>query len=322
MGYHYNSDTGKYGVCSASKKECPYVYGETLEEAQAQYEKSMQSEIVKPINKKLMRQQLRDMPAEILSKTPLKELDTAQLVQTIVYETKKIGIDEEDIKSSISLATILHAHQKRGNRGNFTTTPYIEHPLRNALRLIRLGVKNKDVIVAAILHDTVEDGAKSFVEKFKDYNSENIHELDAREELKNHIKNVYGKNSLRIIDAVTNDYIADTDKEKMSAIEKNRIYLEHVKNNIKNNPEVYLVKVSDFIDNATGLYHNDIPSRSAKTLKQAVKYLPVVEHFISSLKEMNPKDLGIDQKGVNSILDHLYKTEVRLQKIIDKYSDD
>jgi len=318
MGYHYNSETGQYSVCKAGKKECPFVYGETLEDAQSAYEKVMASQILTTINKKQpSKDYLRSMPAEILSQTPLKELDTAQLVQTMRHEMVKMGIYDENVDSAVNLATILHSHQMRGNRGNFDKTPYIEHPLRNAVRLIRLGVKNKDVIIATVLHDTIEDGAKVFVEKFKNFNKEESTELGARDQLGNHIEQAYGKKVLSLVDAVTNDYITDTDKSQMSTEEKNKIYRDHVSENIVKSPEVFLVKVSDFIDNATGLYHNDIPSRSEKTLKQAKKYLPVVKIFQDTMKNMN---LPITEEGRTSITSHLTKTEIRLKKIIEKYS--
>lgn len=321
MAYHYNSETGKYGVCDAEKDKCPFIRGDSLEETQKLYENSMREETFSSVRKStsIKSKHLRDVPAEILSKTPLKELDTAQLVQTLRHEMTKIGIYDETVDSAVNLATILHSHQTRGNRGNFTKTPYIEHPMRNAVRLIRLGVKDKDVIIATVLHDTIEDGAKVFVKKFNNDDSkvDLIHELDAREQLRSHIKLVYGKKVLSLVDAVTNDYVADTVKDKMPAEEKNRIYLEHVKKNIVKSPEIFLVKVSDFIDNATGLYNNDVPSRAAKTAKQAKKYLPVVKAFQDAMKNM---DLPISDEGRKSIESHLEKTETRLKKIIAKYS--
>ena len=61
--------------------------------------------------------------------------------------------------------------------------------------------------------------------------------------------------------------------------ERNRIYREHVADQIKD-PEVFLVKFSDYIDNAGGLYH----SMDKDFIKrQAPKYQPLLSVFKSTL---------------------------------------
>lgn len=76
---------------------------------------------------------------------------------------RQLDFNDEKLKSAIALATTLHENQSRGARETLKRTPYIEHPLRNAIRLIRLGNAEQDVIFANVLHDTVEDGSVDFV---------------------------------------------------------------------------------------------------------------------------------------------------------------
>ena len=311
--FHVNPETYVVAPCHAEKIECPYLHGDTVEDTERLLSEKIGTSVVL---QGISVSKLRNMPAEVLKATSLKELDAAQLTQTLRHEAIEQGMKESVIDSAIDLASILHAHQTRGNRGNFTSTPYIEHPLRNALRLLRLGVNNQDVIVASLLHDVIEDGAQVFVKTFK--NIQDNDENDARRVLSDHIRNAYGDNVLELVEAVTNDYIADVDKSRMQASEKNRIYLEHVRKNIAGRPNVILVKVSDFMDNATGLHHHNTPQRAEKTFRQACKYLPVVQVFRDAIRA---NDLSLSYESVSKILEKMDKTERSLMHIITTYQE-
>lgn len=306
MTYHYNPDTGKHGLCKATVGKCPLVHGSDLEDAMHNYETEMDVSVLPTAYKRIESKEY----VAVLAQTPLKELNTVQLAQTLRHEAKAAGMAVEDIDAAIDLASILHAHQTRSNRGNFSKTPYIEHPLRNAVRLLRLNVKDRDIIIAAILHDTVEDGAKAFVKKFY---GEDYSELKAREILREHISSKYGERVLHLVDAVTNDYIAFNEASKMTVKEKHDRYKAHVQEQITDDEGVFLVKVSDFIDNATGLYHNNTPARAEKTKKQAKKYLPVVDVF---LNELESNRLPIPAEDVKRIREQLERTTERLEDIL------
>jgi hypothetical protein len=325
MRYHFSETLGKSVRCDAREGHCPLVHGDSADAAKQNHESMMAHSMIPTLKKSrnhphssisASAEELRARSAQVLRETPLKKLDAAQLAQTLRHEAALLGLNAEIVDSSVDLATILHAHQIRGNRGNFATTPYIEHPLRNAVRLIRLGAQDQDVIVAAVLHDTIEDGARVFMDKF--HKVTDCDELTARNTLRQHINDAYGPRVLHLVDAVTNDYIADQDKSRMSTEVKNKRYHDHVAKAIENHPGVFLVKVSDFIDNATGLYNNDIPERRHKTKKQAIKYLPVVEVFKHSMMKLN---LPISERGKAVIWKQLCNTTSRLQNIINKYSN-
>ncbi|MGA9874166.1 MAG: hypothetical protein WBQ44_23905 [Rhodococcus sp. (in: high G+C Gram-positive bacteria)] len=92
-------------------------------------------------------------------KLRLHEMDAAMLKQSISYEISH----DEDVQGAIGLASLAHRGQTRpGQNGN--TEPYITHPLRNTLRLIRFGCEDTDVLSATALHDTVEDQPERLVE--------------------------------------------------------------------------------------------------------------------------------------------------------------
>lgn len=312
--YHFNPTTGKSSECHAEQKTCRFVHGDSPDASRRKYEETMSNDTLLSLKKKVVysEDELRALPISILKDIPLKDLDAAQLSQTLRHESIVLGVNEKIIDSSINLATILHAHQTRRNRGTHVNVPYIEHPLRNALRLIRLGVDDQDVIVGAVLHDTIEDGSQVFMKYFR--NDEKVDEAVAREHLAKFIEGAYGRRTLAIVEGVTNDIA----KPSTSVRTKHRIYRNHVKEKVMNNPDVFLVKVSDFIDNATGLYHNDIPGKERQTFKQASKYLPVVDVFRESMKNL---ELPVSEEGHMEISRQLEKTTVRLQNIIKKYEN-
>src|SRR5581483_9171299 len=62
--------------------------------------------------------------------------------------------DRHRLEDALELASQLHRGDRRQNE------PYINHPLRVAIRIMsHYGIRDPDVIVAALLHDAVEDHA-------------------------------------------------------------------------------------------------------------------------------------------------------------------
>lgn len=97
--------------------------------------------------------------------------------------------------SAIRFAAHKHRNQRRKNADR---TPYINHPLDLAHILwFDGGVRDTDVLVAAILHDTVEDTDTTFEE----------------------IEAEYGRNVRRIVEEVTDD-------RSLTSIERKRIQVE------------------------------------------------------------------------------------------------
>lgn len=85
----------------------------------------------------------------------LKDMTASELANCLRSAGRQLDFNDEKLKSAIALATTLHENQSRGARVTLKRTPYIEHPLRNAIRLIRLGNAEQDVIIANVLHDMV-----------------------------------------------------------------------------------------------------------------------------------------------------------------------
>lgn len=327
--YHFNPNTGRRALCQASIRECPLVHGSSPEDAVKNYETLMNesNEVLAGVKKhssavkEIEEGFVKNSPNAASSprRTPLKALQADELAKVLLVETSDLGMDVKKVHDSVQLATILHHGQTRGPRyqnGEFKTrVPYIEHPLRNSLRLVRLGVKDQDIIIASVLHDTVEDGAQNYVRKFLN-NKEEMDENEARKLLSTRIEQQYGEKVASTVQAVTNEY---TPLDKLGALsmqERRDIYRDHVDENIRHNPSAYMVKVSDFIDNATGLYHNDIAGSEKGIIKRALKYKPVVDVFRNRMSEM---ELPVSQEDIKVIQGQLDRTEYRLSDLIEKY---
>src|SRR5262245_36504120 len=78
------------------------------------------------------------------------------LRERFAYEIQGFAeADRERLAAALDLAARLHADQRR------VREPYLNHLLRVAIRIIHYyGVRDVDVIVAALLHDSAEDQAE------------------------------------------------------------------------------------------------------------------------------------------------------------------
>lgn len=305
--FHINPETGNPGSCRAKKGNCPFggpaEHYATPALAREAFEEQMKAEISSMET------------VDILKTMSLKEMDAALLATTLHKEALRRGLNAELISTSIDIASILHAHQMRSNRAGFPKTPYIEHPLRNAVRLIRLGVRDEDLIIGAVLHDTIEDGSAVFVKKY--LNKTPGTTAENRAKLAAFIEYKYGRRVREIVESVTNPLeVKPKDGVQLTIPEKLAAYRAHVVPQIKKSPEAYLVKVSDFMDNAGGLYHQDKPGNEGMMRKLSNKYLPLIEDFREHLPTIRHL---VSEEGYSKIARDLDATETRLQGIIKKY---
>lgn len=179
--------------------------------------------------------------------------------------------NKKSIIDAMDLATFLHAKQTRKTRNEFSRTPYIEHPLRNTLRLLRWGVTDSDTLIASLLHDSVEDTSVRFTQLVL---NKNVPEKMAKKQLLNYLSMAFGTDVAAIVEGVTNPDLPKEQSAKVIA------YREHVTKSIHNNPGVFLVKLSDFVDNAVGLWHSPDDKFIAR---QAGKYQPMIQIFKDEL---------------------------------------
>jgi (p)ppGpp synthase/HD superfamily hydrolase len=156
--------------------------------------------------------------------------------------------DQLRLNRALSLAAQLHAADRRARE------PYVNHLLRVAIRIMsHYGVRDGDVVCAALLHDAVEDHASDLT-------------LDGtRAAALAALAEEFGPRVARLVAAVTNpEYTPDREAHEQ--------YREHVAESLRRDPWARVIKVSDFTDNGVGLIHTTGP----RLHKLAAKYAPLV----------------------------------------------
>lgn len=220
----------------------------------------------------------------------MKDMDGAMLTIALHDETDHLSeADGKMLKNAVCLAAYLHRTDTRksptqstSGKRNQPSSPYIEHPLRNTLRLARWGVKDVATLAASVLHDVVEDHAKDIVAEFTYSPAEVLtSEAEARKVALEYIASVFTQEIADIVDGVSNPII---DVHAIPREQRNVMYVEHVAQEIAANPKVFLVKVADVSDNALSLHHSfDVMNKGASL--RAAKYLPLMPIILNVLAE-------------------------------------
>jgi hypothetical protein len=177
--------------------------------------------------------------------------------------------DQRRLNQALDLAARLHAADRRERE------PYINHLLRVAIRIMsHYGVRDTDVICAALLHDAVEDhpaelaasfpGAADFPGAAGAGGAQAAPGEDQQAALAV-LAAEFGPRVADLVSAVTNpQYAPDRDT--------NEQYREHVADSLRRNPWARVIKASDFTDNGVGLIHSTGP----RIRRLAGKYAPLV----------------------------------------------
>ena len=166
----------------------------------------------------------------------------------LAIETGQLPVAaREKVGQALELAARVHAADRR------QTEPYLNHPLRVALRIIcHYDVRDTGIICAALLHDAVEDHAADLA-------------AGGRPAALAALAGRFGPDVAALVEAVTNPDDADgeaTDER----------YRAHVAAALEDSPRARVIKVSDFTDNGVGLHYTSGP----KAVRLARKYAPLV----------------------------------------------
>jgi len=153
-------------------------------------------------------------------------------------------------KLSPALALAIEAHQNQIRKS--TQIPYISHPLAVASIALEFGA-SEDQAIAALLHDTIEDGGRKYEEVILVQFGQYVHDL------------VQG----------CTDGTPDHSGQKAPWIERKTAYLNHLQ---EASDEVLLVSCSDKLHNARAIVSdliNEGPSvfeRFSSTPEQTLWY--------------------------------------------------
>ena len=149
---------------------------------------------------------------------------------------------------ALKLAAQLHASDRRQRE------PYVNHLLRVAIRIITYyGVRDPNVICAALLHDAVEDHARELTAG------------EGQQAALAALAEQFGDRVAEFVAAVTNP-------PREPGRDRHEQYREHVAASLQASPWARVIKASDFTDNGVGLIHTTGPRLD----RLASKYAPLV----------------------------------------------
>jgi len=141
-----------------------------------------------------------------------------RLKQYIVEDIIISKLVEMTIGDAASFANDLHVGQFRKSSGE----PYIKHPLYTYKILKKIGIKDREILIASLLHDTIEDTHITY----------------------NEIKRKFSKN---VADMVKN---VSSNKKKIEIIGKPEYLLDKM---IKLDDNSLLIKLADRLQNLSDI---------------------------------------------------------------------
>jgi (p)ppGpp synthase/HD superfamily hydrolase len=200
--------------------------------------------------------------------------------------------ERERLVEALDLAARLHADDRR------VREPYLNHLLRVAIRIIRYyGVRDVDVLTAALLHDAVEDHPSELAGRDGGSHTEltdaALAELARR----------FNHRVAELVRSVTNP-------EYDPKLDRHEQYRAHVAESLERDPWARIIKVSDFTDNGVGVVH----TTPDKATSAATKYRPLVP----KLRELVGRpDTPLSMEAKDHILDQLDLAEERFAAILD-----
>lgn len=236
---------------------------------------------------------------------PLKDMDGTMLVFELGREIDRVVTDtdhREMLASAASVASFLHRNQTRMVRKDLPRTPYIEHPLRVTLRLIRAGCTDAHTLTAALLHDTVEDCAGEIVGVFAGGDAPQTHRdpVRDREVALDWLRVSYGPIVAEIVQDVSNP------------LDEGALYLDHL--GTIDDLRALLIKASDLVDNPGSLIHQYGHVKDSFVRPKVAKYAPAVL-VVSRKLELHP-----DAPAVQTMIEALTGVSVNLEILAGYYA--
>jgi guanosine-3',5'-bis(diphosphate) 3'-pyrophosphohydrolase len=161
-------------------------------------------------------------------------------------------IETKNLLKALAFAADKHRFQKRKD---VEGTPYINHPIHVALTLMEVGEEsNDDLLIAAILHDTIEDTQTTPGE----------------------IENIFGQSVLEIVLEVTDD-------KSLSKEERKRLQIVQAS---KKSELARKLKLADKICNVIDILHHPPANWS---VDRKLQYLDWAEQVLNGLYGSNEK---------------------------------
>lgn len=198
------------------------------------------------------------------------ELYTALLESTLSWPQYQ----QEQFWRASEIVRMAHRMDRHKN------TPYIYHLLRTANRIVQyLKINDPDVVIAAVLHDVVEDHPMKVVASIQDedcYTGIQLTPAAQQEAAIVSIEMAFSSEIAQIVALVTNVPNSEAPREYE---EKLRQYVDKIEGAIED-MNAWIVKFSDWCDNGVGIYYDAQNRTLERTMHFKRKYgmvLPILE---------------------------------------------
>ncbi|WP_395640771.1 hypothetical protein [Pseudolysinimonas sp.] len=228
---------------------------------------------------------------DLIGSLELKAMDGVLLAADLRLRATAAGMPTARLEQAIGVAAWAHRDARRLKRGDLPRTAYIEHPLRNAARVLRWGVDREPIVLACVLHDTVEDHAPALAAVLGAATSD---ESTARETVLAYYVDEFGERTSALVRAMSNPLGDDSPADEAA---KHDLYRQHVLAEIAD-PEVAVCKLADLADNALSLHHTG--DGDARTARLARKYAPLLPVFFTRIGEDDVRAL-LDATAIDDL---------------------
>jgi len=181
----------------------------------------------------------------------------------------------DKLKEAKKFAMKKHFHQKRKDQ----KTKYWKHLEQVVIRLEKMGIKDKDILCAGWLHDTIEDTDTAF------------DDIDKK----------FGKNVANIVSSVTKD-------TRLIQKQREKNYILQLK---KASWNAKTVKLGDVVANIADLKNScySYPEQK-KQVKDKIPYINAIKQGIVAKKSRFP-GLGIIENELNVSLEKYHQKPIR-----------
>lgn len=187
------------------------------------------------------------------------------------------------------------------------SSTYMTHLLRAPIRLIRdYGVRDPELATAAVWHDGPEDHPRDMIHLLGVLPPEGLSSTDAALWA---LAQSYNSRVSWLVGTVTKSERPDglSDREKLE------FYWQDVADKIADNFETFLLKLSDFTDNAVGILWSET---AEQMIKFAGKYYPLFDVFLAQLEVYRMQGL-ISDMHAETAKQQLMVGSARCRMILD-----
>ena len=218
----------------------------------------------------------------------------------ISFDDLKLKLDEYLEEKDVKEIEKAYLYAKEKHKGQYRRTgeEYIVHPLFVAYILTSINA-DKDTIIAALLHDTIEDTDVS----------------------KSDIKEKFGDVVAKLVDGVTkiNNINVSTDNEYLTS------YYKKIIVGMSEDVRVIIIKLADRLHNMRTLYDLDHEKQKRKA-KETLEILAPIAHRLgmnkikSELEELSLKYLK--PEAYRDVVEKLNKTKKEREECVKKMMDE